>query len=593
MSSQRRALRASIFTLATATLLAACGGGSSGGNVGPVSPPPPTPAPPPPPPPVNQGPVLNLPITLQHGIEKHHFDFDASQGGRTFTDAELDPLTYSVRFEADDVGGLTAQGAHITGTPQKAGLAVLTVEAFDGTFGHTVTTQFIIKVDPNSAPVVIAAPDDHLVTIGAAVEIEATNGGSIFQDAEGDALTYEMNVRGTPGLTVSGTRVRGSLASVGATEVAVTARDGHGGEGVATFLVAAPAPEPGAPTLPATSYVYEEGQIRPLMTSVMRHEIDGDPANPTPNLPTNAGATLGRVLFHDKRLSITNTVACATCHQQSHGFASPKRFDTGVLGIPLKRNAMTLTNSRSNRVPAFFSDLRAAGLQDVARNALTTADEMGARLPQIETKLRAASFYAPLFAAAFGTPEITAERVLLALEQYLRAVLSYRSRFDQVCLSTEDGITVDCTTGFTAQELRGQELFESNNQVPCTFCHHRWSGTNIWAANNGIDDVVTDPGIIPAMRRDLTLGMFKAPSLRNIARTAPYMHDGRFATLREVIDHYDHGIKASANLDGFLGGTGTPFRMDLSEEDKDALEAFLRTFTDDEMIADPKFSDPF
>ncbi|HEX6397804.1 MAG TPA: hypothetical protein VFZ95_10295, partial [Steroidobacteraceae bacterium] len=153
---------------------------------------------------------------------------------------------------------------------------------------------------------------------------------------------------------------------------------------------------------------------------------------------------------------------------------------------------------------------------------------------------------------------------------------------------------VDCTPGFTAQELRGQQLFEANGKVPCTSCHKPFSGTNIWFANNGIDDVVTDPGAhAAALQRDGNLGAFRAPSLRNVARTAPYMHDGRFATLREVIDHYDHGIKASDNLDDFLHDGGIPRRMDLAEEDKDALEAFLRTFTDEEMMADPKFSDPF
>jgi cytochrome c peroxidase len=596
MSSQRRATRISILTVATAALLAACGGGGSSGGGGGASvvPSPPAPAPAPPPPPENQGPVVNLPITNQRGVALHAFDFDFSQGGRTFTDADGDELTYSVHFDVDGIGGLSAQGAHIVGTPQNAGLAVLTVEAFDGIAGHGANTQFAIIVDSNSAPVVVAAPEDHLVAIGAAVDLEATNGGGIFQDVDGDALTYEVQVRGAPGLAVSGTHVQGSLAGVGATEVAVTARDGHGGEGLATFLVAAPAPEPGAPMLPATSYVYEDELLKAGLPYIMSLDFGLDAAMPAPNIPTNAGATLGRVLFYDKRLSITNTVACATCHQQSHGFSSPNRFDVGVLGIPLKRNTMTLTNVRNNRVNGFFSDLRARSVQEVARSALTTADEMGARLSLVETKLRATSFYAPLFAAAFGTTEITGDRVLQALEQYVRTVLSYRSRFDQVCLSTSAVVPVDCTAGFTAQELRGQELFEQNDGVPCTMCHGRWTGTNIWHANNGIDDVITDPGVLgPDMRRDGSLGVFRAASLRNIARTAPYMHDGRFATLREVIDHYDHGIKASANLDAILGGSGTPRRMDLSEEDKDALEAFLRSFTDEEMIADPKFSDPF
>jgi cytochrome c peroxidase len=144
------------------------------------------------------------------------------------------------------------------------------------------------------------------------------------------------------------------------------------------------------------------------------------------------------------------------------------------------------------------------------------------------------------------------------------------------------------------QELRGQEIFETNQNVPCIMCHRRASNTNIWQANNGIDDVITDPGTFnPMFTRDGSRGVFRAASLRNIALTAPYMHDGRFATLREVIDHYDHGIKASSNLDPILGGDGAPHRLNISEADKDALEAFLRTLTDEEILADPKFSDPF
>ena len=185
--------------------------------------------------------------------------------------------------------------------------------------------------------------------------------------------------------------------------------------------------------------------------------------------------------------------------------------------------------------------------------------------------------------------------MLLALEQYVQSVLSYRSRFDQVCLPM-DNTPVDCSAGFTAQEMRGQEIFETNTEVPCFMCHARWTTSNVWQANNGIDDVVTDPGTQDlALQRDGSLGVFRAPSLHNIARTAPYMHDGRFATLREVIDHYDHGIKFSTNLDGLLGSRflGTANRLNLSEADKDALEAFLRTYTDEAMLSDPKFSDPF
>jgi cytochrome c peroxidase len=146
-----------------------------------------------------------------------------------------------------------------------------------------------------------------------------------------------------------------------------------------------------------------------------------------------------------------------------------------------------------------------------------------------------------------------------------------------------------------AQELRGLDLFQGKGGVFCTMCHEASAQTNVWQSNNGLDAIPTDPGIqVPALQRTGSQGMFRAASLRNIAVTGPYMHDGRFATLRDVIDHYDHGIIKSPNLDALLmDSSGHVLQMNLSEDDKNALEAFLHTLTDDAMINDPKFSNPF
>src|SRR5688572_8461351 len=429
MSSALRTFRTSILAIASATLLAACGGGGgSSGDGGPIGGTPPAPAPvpaPPPAPPPNREPELTLPITTQQGLQRRPFDFDVTQGGRTYTDADGDPLTYTLTFDLNDTDGLRIEGTRIVGTPEHASFALVRVQVSDGA-GAIATTDFRIQIDPNNAPTVRTPLDDVIVAAGTPVDVDVTAAGSTFVDADGDSLSYEVDVRGASGLAVDGTRVHGSLANVGAAEVTVKARDGFGGEGVAKFLVAVPAPEPGAPTLPATPYLYEDAQI--AMPDVMRLLLGLDPGIfpvVTSNPPTNAGATLGRVLFHDKRLSITNTVACATCHKQDHAFASGNRFDSGVLGIPLKRNSMTITNTRSNGVP-WFSDMRAESLHDVAKAALTTADEMGSRLSLVESKLKATAFYEPLFAAVFVSTEITAERALLALEQSLRSVLSDR-----------------------------------------------------------------------------------------------------------------------------------------------------------------------
>jgi cytochrome c peroxidase len=443
-------------------------------------------------------------------------------------------------------------------------------------------------VNHNEPPAPIGTRVDRLVQVGEFVSLDVTLGGARMVDADGDPVTYQVTLRGAPGLSVDGTRVSGALAAVGAVEVTVRGSDPQGASAEAVFVIAAPAAPPGAPALPATPYPYADEAL-PLPDDFRQSSEVRIPlwdTQPTGNRTTDAGAALGRVLFHDKRLSITNTVACASCHQRAHGFASPERFNSGAIGVPLTRNAMALANARYNTHGAWFLDTRAPSIQEVARQALTRPDEMGNTLAAIEARLQATSFYAPLFAAAFGTPGIDSGRMLRALEQYVQALISYRTKYDQAC-DAVGGVQKDCAAGLTAQEMRGREIFtDSTTHFACAHCHSLPSGSNVWLANNGLDAQFTDPGV--------GNGRFRPASLHNIALTAPYMHDGRFATLREVIEHYDHGVKASPDLDTLLrDSNGNPVRLDLSAEDKDALEAFLHTLTDDAMLSDPRFADPF
>ena len=546
--------------------------------------------------------MLALPNPNQAGIHLHAFDYDVSQIGRTFVDPDGDPLRYEIKLghtynpeaDPDPPRGLRVQGTRVIGAPEEAGLFVVTVTVSDPA-GLTERNQFNLLIAPNARPAVARAPDDVIVAVNENINVDASMSGATFRDADGDPLSYAVRLRGAPGLVVNGTRVEGRLAAVGAVEVTVTASDAFGGTFDDIFLIAAPAPLPGSPTLPATNLVYQDEQL-PLpyvfrLSSQSRlplfdQQRDG-------NRTTDEGATLGRVLFHDKRLSITNTVACASCHHQSHGFASPEAFNTGVLGIPLRRNSMGLANARYNIQHSWFSDMRATSIEEVARIAMENSEEMGSSLSMTTAKVQAASFYAPLFQAAFGAPEITGPRVLAAIEQYVQSLISYRSKFDRACSSmTNDPL--DCSLVLSAQEMRGLDIFRGAGNQHCDSCHGLPGAANIWQANNGLDAVVTDPGTTrPAMQRDGSEGVFRPASLRNVALTAPYMHDGRFATLREVIDHYDHGVQDSVNLDPFLRSNGAPIRMNLSDADKDALEAFLRTLTDDDMISDPRFADPF
>jgi cytochrome c peroxidase len=539
------------------------------------------------------------PNLRQRAVHLHSLSYDANQAGATFADPDGDPLTFTLRIghtwdphgDPNPPAGLRIQGTRVVGNPEELGAAFVIITASDPS-GATANNEFVIWVDPNSKPAVASANSDQVVPVGGVVDFEVSRNGTVFSDPDGDPLAFEVSLRGLPqGLTVSGTRVSGVLNSVGLVEVTLTARDAYGGVGADVMLMAAPAPPPGEPTLPAVSYVYEDSKLDlPFF-----FRSTSEQTQPADNRTSDAGATLGRVLFYDKRLSATNTFACASCHQQSHGFATPDRFSVGALGVPLTRNTMSLANARYSNHEAWFWDMRVRSLRELVLIPLQGAEELGASLPMLEAKLASTTFYPPLFETAFGTPEINSDRIARALAQFVQALISYRTKFDRAFNPmTNDPPTPEVV--FTAQEMRGVELFRNGPGGGfCEVCHEARAHDNDWQANNGVDIQPADPGTqTPGLQRNGALGIFRAPSLRNIAVTAPYMHDGRFATLREVIDHYDHGVKDSQHLDFVLRDlTGAPRRLNMTEEDKEALEALLHTLTDDAFLADPKFSDPF
>lgn len=594
-------LRACLCTLSIA--LASCGGGgggsgssssgggsssSSGGTA--------------PPPAVNRSPVLALPNTNQPAIYLHAFSYDVSQAGRTFTDPDGDTLRYEIKIghvynpmnDPNPPQGLRIEGTRIVGAPEEIAIAVVNVSVSDPA-GQTASQEFNILVAANANPAVSLAPPDVIVAIGDAIDVDASMNGRTFADPDGDALTYEIALRGATGLSVNGRRVEGRLTNPGVVEVKVTARDAYGGSNFDVFQIAVPGPAPAAPALPLPAYIYnDEALPLPFVFRLSSRQIIPMWDMQFNNRATDNGAALGRVLFHDKRLSITNTISCATCHDRARGFASADRFSVGALGIPLARNTMALANVRYNLHNRFFSDMRAEGVREAARTALENPQEMGGTLALVESKVAGTAFYSPLFSAAFGTPEVTGARILDALAEYVNAIISYRTKFDRACQSMDNN-PIDCSLVLNAEEMRGLELFQGSGNQNCSACHRLPSMGNEWQANNGLDAVVSDPGVThPGAMRDGFAGKFRAASLRNIARSAPYMHDGRFATLREVIDHYDHEVKDSVNLDFILRDlTGAPQRLNLTESDKQALEAFLNTLTDDDLLADPRFADPF
>ena len=528
------------------------------------------------------------PVPDVHFLTGHPIDYDLAA---FFSDPDGDVLSYE--FIAMDTGavsrlGLAWSGSRVVGRAMETGALEIQVRAKDPS-GSTQVDFFYLGVDRNSPPVLAAPQPDRLLAIGAPVDIELTQGGTTFTNADGDALTYEVSLESEPrGVAISGLRVQGGINSVGLVRVRVVASDGAGGVVEDGFSLAAAGPVPGPPTLPATSYRYADEALPLPYIYRLSSEIViplWDTQRPD-NRTTDAGATLGRVLFYDKRLSITNTVACGSCHEQEHGFAQPTRFSVGAQGVPTRRNAMGLTDARYSIRGFYFWDARAPTLERLAVMPIEESMELGNPMSLLVPKLQATPFYPPLFEAAFGTPEVTADRIAKALAQFLRALISYQAKFDRAMFGMTANDYPDASAILAPEELRGLEIFGNNPSV-CGQCHGDGSLTMTDPSSNGLDLVSADPGA--------GNGLFKPPSLRNIAVTAPYMHDGRFATLREVIEHYDHGIVDTPSLGTQLreGSYGPPIRFNFSEEDKRALEAFLHTLTDDQFLHDPKFSDPF
>lgn len=296
---------------------------------------------------------------------------------------------------------------------------------------------------------------------------------------------------------------------------------------------------------------------------------------PADNLPTLEGVALGERLFHDTRLSVNGTQSCASCHDRKAAFSDPgRRFSIGAEGREGLRNAMPLFNLAWQR--DFFWDGRATRLRDQVLLPIQDPVEMHETLENVTNKLSGEQSYQDGFSKVFGDPQITSDRVGRALEQFLLTLVSQDSLFDQALLGREKlspleqrGLELFITEYDPARNLRGADCFH---------CHGGALFSSQGFANNGLD---ASPG---EGRRAVTglaadHGKFRVPSLRNIALTAPYMHDGRFATLEDVVEHYDHGVQRSATLDPNLA-KHPEAGLGLTPADKAALVAFLRTLTD-------------
>ncbi len=317
-------------------------------------------------------------------------------------------------------------------------------------------------------------------------------------------------------------------------------------------------------------------------------EQDNTPSN---NPITDWGATLGRVLFYDVNLSANNTISCASCHVQELGFSDNNLLSLGFDGGQTGRNSMGLSNSRYYENGHFFWDERASSLEDQVLMPIQDAVEMGLSLEELETKVASQPYYPTLFTKVYGDENVTPNRIALALSQFVRSIVSYQSKYDEgrAQVNRPD----DNFPNFSNLENLGKRVFFSN-QTNCSNCHTSDLFVGDEAINNGLDATLNDFGLGDVTGRNQDDGKFKTGSLRNIEITAPYMHDGRFETLEEVVEHYNSGIQNSPNLDTRLTTrNGNPVRMNLNNEEKAALVAFMKTLTDYKLIEDEKFSNPF
>jgi cytochrome c peroxidase len=344
------------------------------------------------------------------------------------------------------------------------------------------------------------------------------------------------------------------------------------------FVVGASAAPPQVPRLPSQTAAYVKYAIDDLPAHFSNGPVAALDNTPADNLLTDAGATLGRVLFYDKRLSHDGGGSCASCHQQSTGFSDSNQFSTGINGQQTERHSMALANGKYYVNGTQFWDERAGSLEEQALIPIESPKEMGSSLPEVVAKLSQTSFYPVLFEAAFGSPDVTPERIGKAVAQFERAMVSYQSKYDTAFAPGSEDPYFESV--FNADELAGRELFHGGGR--CAGCHTTNAHVGQQVANIGLDATVEDEGAGE--------GRFKTPSLRNVAVRGRFMHDGRFATLQEVIEFYNSGVQDNPSLDQ---GLRNPIQLGLTPQQVQQLVAFLETLTDEAFLTSDLFSDPF
>jgi cytochrome c peroxidase len=308
------------------------------------------------------------------------------------------------------------------------------------------------------------------------------------------------------------------------------------------------------PQLPSSPFNYSS-VVYPAYIAGFLPSVDNTPVT---NPITNDGATLGRVLFYDKNLSENNTISCGSCHRQDLSFSDTAVKSLGFQGGTTARHSMRLLNVRFYSSGKMFWDERANTLEDQVLQPIQNTTEMGMTLPELETKVAALSYYPALFQKAFGSTLVSSDRISKALAQFVRSIVTYQSKYDQV----KQGLA-----NFTADEKDGETLFLTAGNNTCAGCHAPpMFLTSSPVAPFGLVDP-NDLGINNQKR-------FKAGSLRNIANTPPYFHNGSVASLQNML-------------------AGNIPQHTVAPQDRQKLLAFLQTLTDVTTISDVKYGNPF
>tara|TARA_R100001369_G_scaffold67014_1_gene94513 strand:- start:190 stop:1287 length:1098 start_codon:yes stop_codon:yes gene_type:complete len=323
-----------------------------------------------------------------------------------------------------------------------------------------------------------------------------------------------------------------------------------------------------------------------LKTPTMFKQILDSPIIPSDNPQTEEGVALGKKLFFDPILSGDKTLACAGCHIPAEGFSDSRQFSPGIDGIEGRRNSMPLFNLAWNYKENFFWDGRAISLENQALQPVVDPVEMHNTWPNAVSSLQAAPGYPELFSEAFGTSTIDSTMVSKAIAQFVRTLISGNSRYDQFLRGEIE---------LTEAEQNGLDVYIDETRGDCFHCHGTPPNNLLWTDNdfhnNGLDETFDDLGRGAVTGDPREFGLFKTPSLRNLAYTAPYMHDGRFETLEEVIDHYSEGLVYSETIDPLMKAVGEG-GVQLTEKDKQDLKAFLLSLSDESFINNPDFQKP-